>query len=56
LNYNDILAGACGNRTHPACLWQATPDLKSGRNTRILDAPKSYKIMANVKAQITNQF
>ncbi len=36
------VAGACGNRTHPAGLWPATPDLKSGRDTRALCTPKLY--------------
>lgn len=36
---NFLVAGACGNRTHPATFWAATPDLKSGRDTRTLCAP-----------------
>jgi len=42
------MAGVCGNRTHPARLWQATLDLKSRRNTRNLSTP------INIKFQITN--
>ena len=33
------MAGACGNRTHPAGFWPATLDLKSRRDTRTLCAP-----------------
>ncbi len=33
------MAGACGNRTHPASLWPATLDLKSRRDTRTLCTP-----------------
>ena len=36
------VAGARANRTHPAGLWPATPDLKSGRDTRALCTPKPY--------------
>ena len=42
LNYlilNKRVAGACGNRTHPACFWQATLDLKSRRDTRTRCTP-----------------
>ncbi len=35
----EVLAGACGNRTHPARFWQATLDLKSRRDTRTLCTP-----------------
>jgi len=33
------VAGACGNRTHPAGSWPATLDLKSRRDTSTLCTP-----------------
>jgi hypothetical protein len=37
---NDLMARACGNRTHPSRFWQETLDLKSRRDTRALYAPR----------------